>query len=325
MKRFLLIPSCALMALGVLTSCQKEEKSAVELAEELTAELQKVTNYKSAEAAAPRVEAINKRFQNASVRVFSMGGNALVNSEAAAYSDAVCRLARQVGRVRASKPVASYDGEVVDVLLVRTVGANSVSSADATPQEQVEAGARFIFNDNDQNANNPPSFAECYGSSKLKAALDYVASIEEYPMTRFDKDEDRPEIPDAVTVEPDDEVSIPIPPDDRDVAAAKAEAAAAAEGEEGEDSSSDDSSDDSSFDSGDDEDTTSADDDDMTIDISGGDDATEETTEETTEEETTDEETTDDSSEEPSDDSSDDASSDDSGESEDDGMLDIEI
>ncbi len=318
MKRFLLIPSCALMALGVLTSCQKEEKSAVELAEELTAELQKVTNYKSAEAAAPRVEAINKRFQNASVRVFSMGGNALVNSEAAAYSDAVCRLARQVGRVRASKPVSSYDGEVVDVLLVRTVGANSVSSADATPQEQVEAGARFIFNDNDQNANNPPSFAECYGSSKLKAALDYVASIEEYPMTRFDKDEDRPEIPDAVTVEPDDEVSIPIPPDDRDVAAAKAEAeaAAAAEGEDDEDSSSDDSSDDSSSDSGDDEDTTSADDDDMTIDISGGDDTTEETT---------DEETTDDSSEEPSDDSSDDSSSDDSGESEDDGMLDIEI
>ena len=310
MKRFLLIPSCALLALGVLTSCQKEEKTAVELAEELTAELQKVTNYKSAEAAAPRVEAINKRFQNASVRVFSMGGNALVNSEAAAYSDAVCRLARQVGRVRASKPVASYDGEVVDVLLVRTVGANSVSSADATPQEQVEAGARFIFNDNDQNANNPPSFAECYGSAKLKAALDYVASIEEFPMTRFDKDEDRPEIPDSVNAEPDDEVSIPIPPDDRDAAAAEAEAA-----EEGSDDSSgeettDDSGDEETTDdsSGDEE---PAADDDMSIDVSGG------------EEETTDDSSSDDSGEE---ETTDDSSSDDSGDAgEDDGMLDIEI
>lgn len=310
MKRFLLIPSCALLALGVLTSCQKEEKTAVELAEELTAELQKVTNYKSAEAAAPRVEAIHKRFQNASVRVFSMGGNALVNSEAAAYSDAVCRLARQVGRVRASKPVASYDGEVVDVLLVRTVGANSVSSADATPQEQVEAGARFIFNDNDQNANNPPSFAECYGSAKLKAALDYVASIEEFPMTRFDKDEDRPEIPDSVNAEPDDEVSIPIPPDDRDVAAAEAEAA-----EEGSDDSSgeettDDSGDEETTDdsSGDEE---PAADDDMSIDVSGG------------EEETTDDSSSDDSGEE---ETTDDSSSDDSGDAgEDDGMLDIEI
>ena len=313
MKRFLLIPSCALLALGVLTSCQKEEKTAVELAEELTAELQKVTNYKSAEAAAPRVEAINKRFQNASVRVFSMGGNALVNSEAAAYSDAVCRLARQVGRVRASKPVASYDGEVVDVLLVRTVGANSVSSADATPQEQVEAGARFIFNDNDQNANNPPSFAECYGSTKLKAALDYVASIEEFPMTRFDKDEDRPEIPDSVNAEPDDEVSIPIPPDDRDAAAAEAEAA-----EEGSDDSSgeettDDSGDEETTDdsSGDEE---PAADDDMSIDVSGG------------EEETTDDSSSDDSGEE---ETTDDSSSDDSGDAgdagEDDGMLDIEI
>ena len=323
MKRFLLIPSCALLALGVLTSCQKEEKTAVELAEELTAELQKVTNYKSAEAAAPRVEAINKRFQNASVRVFSMGGNALVNSEAAAYSDAVCRLARQVGRIRASKPVASYDGEVVDVLLVRTVGANSVSSHDAAAQEQVDAGARFIFNDNDQNANNPPSFAECYGSTRLKAALDYVASIEEFPMTRFDKDEDRPEIPDSVNAEPDDEVSIPIPPDDRDAAAAAAEEGSgdssdAESTDSGEGETSDDSSGEETTDSGDEGTTDDASgdeepaaDDDMSIDVSGG------------EEETTDDSTSDASGAE---ETTDDSSSDDSGDAgEDDGMLDIEI
>ena len=101
MKRFLLIPSCALLAFGMLTSCQKEEKTAQQLAEELTAELQKVTDYKTAEAVAPRVEALNKRFQNASVRVFSADANALAASEANAYSDAVCRLVREMGRVQA--------------------------------------------------------------------------------------------------------------------------------------------------------------------------------------------------------------------------------
>jgi len=249
------------------------------------------------------VEALNKRYQNASVRVFSMGGNALVNSDAAAYSDATCRLARQIGRVRASKPVSEYDGEVVDSLLVRTVGANSGAAADATPQEQVEAGAKYIYNAEDQNANNPPNFAECYGSAKLKAALDYVASPAEFPMTRFDKAEDCPEIPESASVEAEEEVTIPVPADDRE-AAAEEEG-----GEEATEETSDDAADVSTDDATDDateetteEETTDGGDDDLSLDVDTGDAGSEESTEETTDE--------------ASDDSSEDAGDD---------MLDIEI
>lgn len=304
MKRFLFIPTCALVALGALTSCQKEEMSAAQLAEELTAELQKVTSYKTAEAAAPRVEALNKRYQNASVRVFSMGGNALVNSDAAAYSDATCRLARQIGRVRASKPVSNYDGEVVDSLLVRTVGVNSGAAVDSTPQEQVEAGAKYIYNPEDQNANNPPNFTECYGSAKLKAALDYVASPADFPMTRFDKPEDCPEIPESASVEAEEDVTIPLPADDRDAAAEEES------GEETTEETSDDSADVSTDDATEEtteEETTDGGDDDLSLDVdtddAGTEDATEETNDESTEEETTD----------------------DSGEDSGDDMLDIEI
>lgn len=303
MKRFLFIPTCALVALGALTSCQKEEMTAAQLAEELTAELQKVTSYKTAEAAAPRVEALNKRYQNASVRVFSMGGNALVNSDAAAYSDATCRLARQIGRVRASKPVSEYDGEVVDSLLVRTVGANSGAAADATPQEQVEAGAKYIYNAEDQNANNPPNFAECYGSAKLKAALDYVASPADFPMTRFDKPEDCPEIPESASVEAEEEVTIPVPADDREAAAEEEGGEEATEETSGDaaDVSTDDATEETT-----EEETTDGGDDDLSLDVDTGDAGSEETTEETTDDST--EESTDDSSEDGGDD-----------------MLDIEI
>lgn len=272
MKRFLFIPTCALAVMGALTSCQKEEMSAAQLAEELTAELQKVTSYKTAEAAAPRVEALNKRYQNASVRVFSMGGNALVNSDAAAYADATCRLARQIGRVRASKPVAEHDGEVVDSLLVRAVGANSGAAVDATPQEQVEAGAKYIYNPEDQNANNPPNFAECYGSAKLKAALDYVADPAEFPMTRFDKAEDCPAIPEAAEVAAEEEVTIPVPPDDREAAeeeTAEESGDAAAEGDASEETT-DDASDSSSEETTDD-DSSEGGDDDLSLDVDSGD------------------------------------------------------
>ncbi len=304
MKRFLFIPTCALAVMGALTSCQKEEMSATQLAEELTAELQKVTSYKTAEAAAPRVEALNKRYQNASVRVFSMGGNALVNSEAEAYADATCRLARQIGRVRASKPVAEHDGEVVDSLLVRAVGANSGAAADASPQEQVEAGAKYIYNPEDQNANNPPNFAECYGSAKLKAALEYVADPAEFPMARFDKAEDCPAIPEAAEVAAEEEVSIPVPPDDRE--AAQEEAAE----EPGDDASAEETTDGSSDSSAEEttDDSSEGGDDDLSLDDDGGDAGSDAAADDSSDSG----ETTDDSSEEASDDGGDD-------------MIDIEI
>lgn len=201
MKRFLFIPSCALLAFGMLTSCQKEDKSAQQLAEELTAELQKVTDYKTAEAVAPRVEALNKRFQNASVRVFSADANALVASEANAYSDALCRLVREVGRVQASKPVVEADGEVDDASLVCSVGVGAGASADSPAKDQFAKGQLYTFNAESESNNNPPAFAEYYGSAKLASALSYVASIDDNGAFKFASDEDVPAIPDAVEVE----------------------------------------------------------------------------------------------------------------------------
>ena len=201
MKRFLLIPSCALLAFGMLTSCQKEEKSAQQLAEELTAELQKVTDYKTAEAVAPRVEALNKRFQNASVRVFSADANALAASEANAYSDAVCRLVREMGRVQAGKPVAESDGEVDDASLVRAVGVGSGAPADAPAKDQFTKGQLYTYNADSESNNNPPALPEYYGSDKLASALSYVASTSDNGAFKFASEEDVPAIPAATEVE----------------------------------------------------------------------------------------------------------------------------
>ena len=201
MKRFLLLPSCALLAFGMLTSCQKEEKTAHQLAEELTAELQKVTDYTTAEAVAPRVEALNKRFQNASVRVFSADNNALAGSDANAYSDAVCRLVREMGRVQASKPVVEADGEVDDTALVCAVGVGSGVSSDASTTDQFTKGQLYTYNADSESNNNPPAFPEYYGSSKLAAALSYVASTSDHGAFKFASEEDVPAIPAAVEVE----------------------------------------------------------------------------------------------------------------------------
>ena len=201
MKRFLLIPSCALLAFGMLTSCQKEEKTAQQLAEELTAELQKVTDYTTAEAVAPRIEALNKRFQNASVRVFSADANALAASDANAYSDAVCRLVRELGRVQASKPVTEADGEVDDASLVCAVGVGAGAPSDGTTKDQFARGQLYIYNAESESNNNPPAFAEYYGSAKLASALSYVASTDDNGAFKFAGEEDVPAIPQPVEAE----------------------------------------------------------------------------------------------------------------------------
>ncbi len=224
MKRFLLIPSCALLAFGMLTSCQKEEKSAQQLADELTAELQKVTDYKTAEAVAPRVEALNKRFQNASVRVFSGDNNALAASQPGAYSDSVCRLVREIGRVQASKPVTASDGEVDDASLVAAVGVGAGAPSTSPTQDQFAKGQIYIFNGDSESNNNPPAFPPCYGSEKLAAALSYVATTEENGAFKFAAPEDVPAIPDAVEVEAAEVPSMDSIPDEDVVATSPAAA-----------------------------------------------------------------------------------------------------
>ena len=220
MKHFLFIPSCALLALGILTSCQKEDKTAQQLADELTAELQKVTDYKSAEAAAPRVEALNKRFQNASVRVFSAGSNALADSSPTGYAESVGQLAKQIGRVRASKPVIEAEGDVDEARLIAAVGVAAGAAPDAAAKERNTKGTAYLHNTNSKENNTPPALAECYGSAKLKAALEYTADVADFPATRFDSDADVPEIPAPVDVTDEEE------------AAPEAEADGAAEPEE---------------------------------------------------------------------------------------------
>lgn len=328
MKRFLSIPACALLALGALTSCQKEDQTALKLAEELTTELQKVTDYNSAEAVAPRVAAINKRFQNAGVRVFSVGGNALVGSDADAYAEAVCRLAREMGRVRSGKPMTDVEsGEVDDVRLVRAVGVASGATMDTPAAEQLKQGQKVIYNDSDANANTPPALPEYYGSKALTEALAYVANPAEFGPTRMDSAEDVPAIPEPVEIEEsDDAAGLSVTP---------AEEAAEEPAEEPADDSSDseeevtDASADTEEETTDDsEETTDDSGDDAEIGVDLGDDSDDASAD-------TEEETTDDSGDDAEisvdmgDDS--DASSDDAGDvssddaAEDDGMIDIEL
>ncbi len=210
MKRFLLIPSCALLALGALSSCQKEEKSALELTQDLTAELQKVVDYKTAEAAAPRVEVLNKRFQNASVRVLAANDTALVRSagesghEGDAYAEALSRLAREIGRVRASVPVVTSDGEVDRDKLVLAVGAANGAGDDAPASLRREKGLSYIHEES-AGRETPGTFAEFYGSTKLREALEYKANPAEVSSFQFDSDEDVPAIPAATPVPEEEE------------------------------------------------------------------------------------------------------------------------
>lgn len=212
MKRFLLIPSFAFVALSTLTSCQKEEKSALELTRELTAELQKVTDYVSAEAVAPRIEVLNKRMQDASVRPFALNETALTRSaaddaegsEGAAYAEALAQLATEIGRVQASTPVATADGDIDRDKLVLAVGAANGSEVTAPAADRKKAGLKYIH-DTTGTHETPGNFAEFYGSEKLREALGYKADPTTVETMKFDSEEDVPAIPAPVDV-PEEEM-----------------------------------------------------------------------------------------------------------------------
>ncbi len=278
MKRFLFIPSCALLALSVLASCQKEEKSALELTQELTAELQKVTDYRTAEAAAPRVEALNKRLQDATVRTVAVGGTALLRSDqgdgGAAFADATVKLAREVGRVLSSVPVATADGEVDTDRLVMSTGVAAGTEPGASASARMAAGKKFLMHDADKSHEAPPEFAACYGSDKLKEALSYKADPASAPILKFDSASDVPAIPEPVAVE-EEEV-----PSAADVAAEEpAEAAAEEEDAPAADDEPAAATTDDTDDLGitvDEEDTTASDDDEPASDDSSDEESTEE-------------------------------------------------
>lgn len=269
MKKLFLLPGCALLALGVLTSCQKEDKTAQQLADELTAELQKVTDYKSAEAAAPRVEVLNKRFQNASVRVCSAGSNALTDSSTNTYAESVCTLAREIGRVKASKPVTEADGEVDEALLIQAVGTASGAAPTDPAKTRTAKGTAYLQNENNKENNNMPSLDECYGSKKLRDALKYTADVADFPATRFDTDEDVPAIPAAVEPAEDEE---PAAEADETPAATTTAAADDDDTPAATTTAADDDDDTTATTTSDDEDTTTSSDDDDTTSSSSDDD-----------------------------------------------------
>ncbi len=182
MKQFLLIPTSALVAAVALTSCQKEELSCTQLASELTTLLQNVTDYDSAEAAAPRAEALMKRLVAAMGRPVDGDGSSLHAStadEGKALTEALDKLAEQMARVYASYPALTHDGEVDVERLKRAVGAAGATKR-AEAAAEVKKGEAYIAKymkknvSFDKDANNGVNgFAPCYGSAKLKEALDF--------------------------------------------------------------------------------------------------------------------------------------------------------
>ena len=207
MKRSLLVASCVLLASLSLSSCQKEEKSALDLARDLTTELQQITDLPTANAHAARVEALNKRFQDASVRVLALNKTALCRSaddgdhEGASYADALKALAREIGRVRASYPTTSHDGAVDSERLLLAIGA--ANGAD-TAERRKEIGLSFVHDETGAHE-IPGAFPEYYGSAKLQAALAYRANVATTSNMKLDDDSDVPAIPAVAQVESDAE------------------------------------------------------------------------------------------------------------------------
>lgn len=207
MKRTIFAASCAVLATLMLSSCQKENKSVVELARELTTELQAITDLPTANAHAARVAVLNKRFENAKVRVLALNDTALYRSAesdsasmGADYAAATKALSREVGRVRASFPSASSDGDVdKDRLFIAIAEAQGVKG---TPDELKEAGSRYMQDANNPHA-TPGDFPEYYGSEKLRDALAYRAAVTQVNNMKFDSAEDVPAVP-AVSQEPQD-------------------------------------------------------------------------------------------------------------------------
>ncbi len=200
MKRSILAASCAVLVSLTFSSCQKESKSVVQLAHDLTTELQAVTDTATADAHAPRIAVLNKRFENAKVRVLALNDTALYRSAAddsgdnigSSYAAAIGALAREIGRVRASFPSASSDGGVdQDRLLIAIARAQG---AKGTPDELKEAGLHYM-QDTDNPHETPGEFPEYYGSEKLRDALAYRASVTAASNVKFDSDADVPAVP----------------------------------------------------------------------------------------------------------------------------------
>lgn len=214
MKRFFSIASALCAAATLLTSCQKEEDSTMKLAQELTAELQSVTSKSQADASAERVKVLYERFINSLNRPLTGDGSALYKScgdketdpRSEEFAKALQALAKEIGRVRASKPVPEFDQPVDDQILYAAVekhrhltqperprknyGEASAEEIEVVKQHSDLAGG--IADENKQRwLNNTlygstesegeefkelTMFDECYGSTAMQEALAYKST-----------------------------------------------------------------------------------------------------------------------------------------------------
>lgn len=177
MKRLLLFPICSLLALMTLSSCQKEDDTALELTRALTSELKKVTDHQSAEQAAPRIKKLNDRMRRARITLLAFNSTALARTYGSndEYVQASIELAKEIGRVRASKPATADSPDAVDEeeLLV-AIGQGENGNFGQSRDALVESGKKYLENDSDEGHDNPPSYlGDCYRSAALEDALSF--------------------------------------------------------------------------------------------------------------------------------------------------------
>lgn len=173
MKRLLLFPLCSLFALFSMSSCQKEDKTALELTEELTAELKTVCDHDSAEKAAPKIKKINDRCRRARVTLLAFNSTALARTYESRdrYVQASIELAREIGRVRGSKPALQGEEAIDEESVLVSVGYEDSADSGKTREALIAAGKKHIQNETDNAFDNPPALGECYSSAALIEAL----------------------------------------------------------------------------------------------------------------------------------------------------------
>ncbi len=198
MKRFFITPVCALLSMFTLSSCDEEPKSWLDLAKELKTELNTVVDNKTAEAAAPRVKVLNERFQNAGIRVFALNETAILRSadRNEALADELDEIAREIGRIQASKPVTEFAGAVDTDQLLMAIG-SAKAEGEMSPEDAKAAGLVYLQNFDIETHKSPPALPGYYGSDALRDALSYVADGSEASL--FDKGKPVTEIPAAST------------------------------------------------------------------------------------------------------------------------------
>lgn len=211
MKHLLLFPAIAMASLVTLNSCTpeeeagmrvttNEEQSATDLLNQLSDVLDKVTDYKSAEAAAPKARELATKINRAKTTYAALNKTALARSydsdnkggETDAYVDATKRLVKEVGRVRSGIPTLVTDRNTVnDEELIIALGyGEENNNFNASREEIREAGFKYLQNDADDTRDDktPAFMGSYYRSPRMTEALGILALD---ILTRSDENDDK--------------------------------------------------------------------------------------------------------------------------------------